>query len=358
MPAMAALSFASAQPAMPASVTEAFGRDITEWRGTGLSVLSLPFTGKEFQALQDEADRSLRTLLGIPDHYRVLFLQGGASAHFSLLAMNLAGGEEHAAYVETGHWSRRAMSEAGRWRHIETAACGDGLSLPSPDCWRISPDTAYCHYTSNESAEGLQFHLDPCIGDVPLVADMSADLLTRPIDAERFGLIYASGQKSLGAAGLTIVIVREDLLGRARSPIPAPFDYTRQASQKSRVNTPPTIAIAIAACMLNWIASQGGLGAMANHNRRKAERLYSAIDGAFYRSPVGVADRSLVSIRFHLQSPALEEDFLRVAEQNGLLHLKGHPAVGGIRASLYNTVTEEAVAALTAFMADFRARRG
>jgi phosphoserine aminotransferase len=356
---MPVFSFASAQAPLPPAVIEAFAKDIAGWRNSGQSVLALPFTGIEFSALLAELERNLRTLLNIPEQYRVLFLQGGASAHFALLPMNLAGHSDPAAYVETGHWSRRAMTEARHWCHISVAARGDGVSLPPPDCWRMPADAAYCHYTSNETAGGLQFHATPCIGDVPLVADMSADLLTRPIDVERFGLIYASGQKNFGAAGLTMVIVRDDLLGRARSGTPAPFDYTLQAAQKSKVNTPPTIAIAVAASMLNWIAGEGGIGVMARRNRRKSEMLYAEIDGSgFYRSPLAPSDRSLVSVRFHLPNASLETQFLNEAEENGLLHLKGHPAVGGLRASLYNSVPEEAAAALAAFMADFRSRRG
>lgn len=355
---MTVFSFASAAPSLPRAVLEAFRKDAAGWRGGGQSVLALPFTGREFGALLDAVEGSLRTLLGIPSHYHVLFLQGGASAHFALLAMNLAG-NGRAAYVETGHWSRRAIAEASPWCRVEIAARGDGVSLPPWDSWRIPEGSAYCHYTSNETADGLQLRTEPDVAGTPLVADMSADLLSAPISVERFGMIYASGQKNLGAAGLTVVIVRSDLPGKAMRGTPAPFDYTRQAAQKSKVNTPPSAALAIACCMLDWIAEKGGLGVMAGRNRRKAAMLYALIgSGGFYGSPVAEPARSRVSVRFHLPTPELELQFLQEAEESGFLHLKGHPAIGGLRASLYNPVTEEAVAALVEFMADFRRRRG
>ncbi len=355
---MAVYSFASCAAPLPSTVIKAVSSDIIEWQSSGQSVLELPFTGSEFDKIQAKAERNLRTLLKLPDHYHVLFLQGGASTQFALLPMNLLGPLECAAYVETGHWSRRAMTEARPWCKVGIAASGDGFSLPDPGCWQIAEDAAYCHYTSNESADGLQFHTAPDTGDIPLIADMSADFLSRPIPIERFGLIYASGQKSLGAAGLTVVIVRDDLLGRALSGAPAPLDYTRQAAAKSKINTPPTLAVAVAGHMLRWIIEEGGAEAMASRSRRKSEKLYAMMDGDFFRCPIAPADRSLISVRFHLPDAGIEARFLREAEANGLLHLKGHPAIGGLRASLYNTVSEEAVAALAAFMADFRNRNG
>jgi phosphoserine aminotransferase len=275
-----------------------------------------------------------------------------------MLPLNLAHGCKSADYLETGHWSRRAIAEALPSIDVRIAARGDGITLPPPNAWDVSPSAAYCHLTSNETADGLQYHCVPDTGNVPLVADMSADLLTRPVDMERYGLIYASGQKNLGAAGLTVVIVRADLLGHARPGTPAPFDYTRQAAEKSKVNTPPTFAIAVALRMLHWLEDQGGLVAAEARSRRKAENLYSIIGhSGFYSSPIVTEDRSLVSVRFHLASDALTEAFVDEAARNGLIHLRGHPEIGGLRANLYNGVSEEDVGRLVDFMIEFRRRR-
>lgn len=356
---MAVMSFASGPTTLPSPVLEALQRDIVEWRSSGQSVLELPFTSSHFQEILEEADSALRALLGIPSSYRILFLQGGAFAHFALVPMNLGGGHEHADYVETGLWSRRAIAEALPWLSVRLAADGDGTALPDPRSWQVSNSAAYCHYTSNETADGLQFQSLPDTGSVPLVADMSADLLTRPIAVERFGLIYASAQKNLGAAGLTIVIVREDLLGRTRPGTPAPFDYTRQAKEGSKVNTPPTFAVAVALRMLRWLMDAGGLAAAEDRGRGKSAKLYAAIgkDG-FYSSPVAERDRSRVNVRFHLPTVALDKMFVEEASTSGLLHLGGHPSVGGLRANLYNGVPEAAVEALVEFMGEFRRRRG
>lgn len=356
---MVVTSFASGPATLPPEVLEALRADILEWRSSGQSLLALPFTGPDFNEILEEAENDLRTLLGIPSSYRVLFLQGGAYGHFALLPMNLGGSHEHADYIETGHWSRRAIAEARPWLSIRRAALGDGTSLPGPQTWNISTEAAYCHYTSNETADGMQFHALPATSRVPLVADMSADLLTRPVPVERFGLIYASAQKNLGAAGLTIVIVREDLLGRVRPGTPAPFDYTRQAKERSKVNTPPTLAIAVASRMLRWLIEAGGLAAAGERSCGKSSKLYALIGGGrFYSTPVAANDRSRVSVRFHLPTPALERLFLDEAAVNGILHLGGHPSVGGLRANLYNGVPEAAVDTLVAFMGEFQRRRG
>ncbi len=356
---MAVMSFASGPTTLPRSVLAALKRDIEEWRSSGQSLLALPFTGADFAETLYEAERDLRSLIGIPSTHHVLFLQGGAFAHFSLLAMNLAGAHDHATYIDTGHWTGRAIKEAGPWVNIRIGAKGDGVSLPRPASWEISPGSAYCHYATNETADGLQYHLMPDTGAVPLVVDASADFLTRALPIERFGLLYASAQKNLGAAGLTVLIIRDDLLRRARRGTPAPFDYTRQAKEKSKVNTPTTFAVAVAARMLEWMIGEGGLEALEERSRRKSAKLYAAIDDSgYYRAPVTVADRSLVNIRFHLPTPDLDRMFLEDASANGLLHLGGHPCIGGLRANLYNGVPEAAVDTLIDFMADFQCRRG
>jgi len=355
---VAVFNFASGPSTLPPQVRAALSRDVADWQNSGFSALELPFTGKAFSDILAQAEHDLRALLDLPASYRVLFLQGGASAQFALLPMNLLGRASHCDYVESGYWSHRAVEEASAWCRVRVIAAGDGTCLPAAASWDRSSDAAYCHFTSNETADGLQFHDLPEASDVPLVSDMTADFLTRPIPVERFGLIYASAQKNLGAAGLTIVVVREDLLGRARRGTPAPFDYTRQASAKSKVNTPPTFAVLVASRMLGWLLENGGLKAAAMRNRRKSEKLYAAIDGGdFYRCPVSPADRSSINVCFRLPDAALEVLFLEEAEANGLFHLRGHPKVGGIRASLYNAVPEVAVDALTRFMSDFRRRR-
>lgn len=356
---MTVYSFASGPSALPGEVLNALMSDVGEWKRSGLSALELPFTAEAFAGIMTAAERDIRMLLDLPLHYRVLFLQGGASAQFTLLPLNLVGSRRHCDYVVGGHWSRRAAAEASRWTDVRVIASGDGISLPDPPTWRRSSDAAYCHYTSNETADGLQFHALPESSDVPLVSDMTADLFTRPILAERFGLIYASAQKNLGAAGLTLVIVREDLLGCARGETPAPFDYTRQAEAGSRLNTPPTFAVLVAYRMLHWLRENGGLVAAETRSVAKSAKLYAAIsEDGFYRCPISSRHRSRISVCFRLGQPGLEALFLKEAKANGLLHLGGHRNVGGIRASLYNGVTDQAVDALVAFMADFKRRRG
>lgn len=358
---MTVYSFASAQGMLPDEVAAELSADVRGWRTSGLSALALPFTGKDFADIAAAAEHDLRTLLAVPDGYRVLFLPGGASAQFALLPLNLLGAAEHADYVLSGHWSRRAVTEALAWTDVRVVATGDGRSLPEPALWARSADAAYCHFTSNETADGLQFHdLPEAVPEtVPLVADMTADFLTRPLPVERFGIIYAGAQKSLAAAGLTLVIVRQDLLGRARRGTPAPFDYTRQAEARSRVSTPPTFPVLVARRMLAWLRRQGGLTAAAARSRARSAKLHAALDdGGFYRCPAAPAYRSSASVCFRLPSPALEQLFVTEADALGLVGLGGHPDVGGLRAALYNGLPDAAVDALAGFMADFRRRRG
>ena len=352
-------SFASASSKLPPEVLAALTTDVVEWQASGMSALELPFTGEDFADILAQAEQELRALLQLPKDYKVLFLQGGASTQFSTLPMNLAGEVQPCDYVLSGHWSRRAIEAASNWCNVRVIASGSEGSLPEPASWRRSPDAAYCHFTSNETAEGLQYHDYPEASSVPLIADMTADFLTRPIPIERFGLVYASAQKNLGAAGLTIVIVREDLLDRTERAVPASLDYARQAAASSKVNTPPTFAIIVALRMLTWLRSEGGLDAAAARNIAKSGKLYTLIDeDDFYRGLASPRDRSSVSICFRLPEPELDQLFLDEAHASGLCHLKGHPNVGGIRACLYNGVTAEATLALASFMSDFKRRRG
>lgn len=350
-------SFASGPATLPTEVLAEAQRDIITWRDTGLSVLELPFTGAESVSIQNEVEADLRELLALPPHFRVLFLQGGASAQFQLIPLNLLGPDSVAAYVETGHWSARAISQARQVCAVHVAARGRRV-IPPFDAWDVPSHAAYCHITTNESAEGLQFHELPRLRGVPLIADMTADLLTRSLDLDRFGLIYASAQKNLGIAGLTLVIVRDDLVRPARPQTPAPFDYFLQLREHSRVNTPPTFAIYMLGRMLKWLKRQGGMATIAGQNRRKSARLYDMIDsGDFYRCHVQRECRSDVNVCFHLRSADLTVAFLDEARARGLMHLAGHPAVGGIRASLYNGVCEEAVERLANFMREFAQAR-
>lgn len=355
---MTSFSFSSAQATLPFSVLEELELDIRQWRDSGHSSFALAFS-REFEAIRAGAEMDLRHLLGLTFEHKVLFLQGGATAQFSLAPMNLLGEGETADYIETGLWSRRASKEASALGAIHVAAKGDGRSLPDPQTWRVSPKAVYCHVTSNETVEGLQFRAFPDLGGIPLVADMTADFLTRPIPLSPFGLIYASAQKNLGIPGLTVVVIHESLMGRVRKGTPSPFNYALQAAERSKVNTPPTFAIAIAAKMLRWLSRDGGLDAAEARAIRKSGSLYAIIDqDTFYSSPAAKNDRSRISVRFHIEQPNLESAFETEARANGLLHLRGHASVGGLRASMYNSVPQEAADALAEFMDDFRRRKG
>ncbi len=347
------ISFAGGPSILPPEVLAEVQEAVGELGCSGQSVLELPFTGPGYAAIQDEAETDLRALLGVPPQYRVLFLQGGAYAQFRLVPINLLGPGECAAYVETGYWSARAITEAASVCRVVVAARALNR-VPPPATWRIPDEAGYCHVTGNETADGVQLHHVPALERVALVGDLTADLLTGPIDIARFGLIYASAQKNLGAAGLTIVILREDLLGRGRAGIPGPLDYARQAANASRVNTPPVFAVFVAGRMLKWLRRQGGLTQAAARCRRRSETLYAAIEASnFYRCDVEPDDRSRISVCFHLADAGLEPDFLAEAQRRGLHHLRGHPARGGIRACLYNAMPESGAAALADFMAEF-----
>ncbi|HUO54509.1 MAG TPA: 3-phosphoserine/phosphohydroxythreonine transaminase [Rhodoblastus sp.] len=355
---MPLFSFASAQGPLPREILSRLREEIDPGPGA-TSLLELPFSVPAFEEIRAAAEQDLRDLLALPEDYSVLFLQGGASAMFALVPMNLLRQGEAADYIETGLWSRRAARAAQPWGVVRVAASGEGRSLPPRTQWRLSRDAVYCHLTTTETAEGLQYFSFPETAGVPIVADMTADFLTRPLQLAPFGLIYASAQKNLGIAGLTIVVIHRALVDRADGIAPAPLDFARQAEARSKVNTPPVLAIAVAGKVLRWLRENGGLAAAKERGERKAKPLYAVIDDdGFYDAPAPERDRSRVSLRFHLPEPRLEEVFLREAEAQGLVHLRGHPEIGGLRASLYNGVTQEAAEALATFMRDFRQRRG
>ncbi len=355
-------NFSAGPAALPVEVLEQASREMLDYQGTGMSVMEMSHRSSAFMEIARRAEADLVELLGVPEDYKVLFLQGGATTQFAMVPMNLLGGAGRADYVNTGSWSVKAIREAGRFCDVNVAASAEGTGfdrVPAFSEWKLSADAAYLHICSNETIGGVQFHELPEGIECPLVADMSSDILSRPIDVSRFGLIYAGAQKNIGPAGLTVVIVRRDLLGRAGPTVPSMMDYAVHAAADSMSNTPPTYAWYLAGLVFQWLKGRGGLAGIAEINRRKAARLYEVIDASnFYRSPVAVADRSWMNVPFTLPDPALDAVFLARAEEAGLTNLKGHRSVGGMRASLYNAVPEEAVDALAAFMVEFENEQG
>ncbi|OIQ98578.1 phosphoserine aminotransferase [mine drainage metagenome] len=349
-------NFAAGPAIMPATVLAQAQQELLRWNGSGLSILETPFTGEAFKWLLQQAREDLKTLLNIPDNYHILFMHGGASAQFSLVPLNLLGIIGRADYVETGYWSRKSICEAKRYCDINIAASSAATNFDRmPETWRIDPRAAYCHITSNETANGVQFHDIQDTADVPLVADMTSDFLSRPIDVQRYGLIYAGAQKNIGPAGLTIVIIRDDLLGRAQAATPLVFNYQAQVAANSMLNTPITFGVYLAGLVFKWIAEMGGVMAMARNSEQRSARLYQAIDasGGFYHCPVQPAHRSCMNVCFTLASETLTHLFLNAAATEGLVNLKGHPMTGGVRASLYNAMPDAGVTALINFMQHF-----
>lgn len=356
-------NFAAGPARLPDAVLERAAGELFRRGADGACSSERPFSTAASRAILNHARLRLAELLDLPANYRILLMAGGAMQQFSLLPMNLAGAGQRAAYADSGYWSRRAMAEAGQQLDVVEVARHPGqqaLAAPESGVWAVPADCAYCHVTPNETVDGIAYPELPDTGPVPLAADCTSSFLTAPLAVERFGLIYAGAQKNIGPAGLTVVIVREDLLERCPAQLPAVFSYRRQAEAGSCVNTPPMLAIHLAAMVFDWIAEQGGLVAMAAASRQKAELLYAAIDGSagFYRAPVAVGHRSPVNIRFHLAAGELTERFVAEAEAAGLHHLRGHAQVGGLRASLYNAMPVAGAAALADFLADFARRYG
>ncbi len=351
----------SAGPAMlPTAVLERAQAEMLDWNGSGMSVMEMSHRGKEFMSIAEKAEADLRQLLAIPANYKVLFLQGGASSQFSMVPINLLNGRDSADYLLTGQWSKKAIAEGKRYCKVNVIAdTGDSnfTTVPAADSLDFSTDAAYVHYTPNETIVGVEFPYVPDTGDVPLVADMSSTILSRPIDVSKYGVIYAGAQKNIGPAGVTVVIVRDDLVGHAADTMPVMFDYKTHADSGSMYNTPPTYSWYLSGLVFDWLLQQGGLEAMAATNRRKAEKLYAAIDASdFYANPVALECRSWMNVPFILANAELDAKFLEEAGDNGLTTLKGHRSVGGMRASIYNAMPEEGVDALIAFMADFEQR--
>lgn len=353
----------SAGPAMlPEEVLQQAKEEMLDWQGSGMCVAEMSHRGKEFLSIAEQAEADLRDLLAVPDGYNVLFLQGGASSQFAMVPMNLLRGGAKADYLNTGSWSKKAISEAKRFCEVNVAASTEDAGLtraPAQDELALSADAAYVHYTPNETIQGVEFPYVPETGDKPLAADMSSTILSRPIEVSRYGVIYAGAQKNVGPAGLTIVILREDLVGQPLSDTPTMFDYKTHADAGSMYNTPPTYAWYLAGLVFQWLKSLGGLEAMAAINERKANALYGVIDASdFYGNPVEPSCRSWMNVPFTLANPELDATFLSEAEEARLVTLKGHRSVGGMRASIYNAMPEEGVRALIAFMQEFERKYG
>jgi len=352
----------SAGPAMlPTAVIERAQAEMLDWNGSGMSVMEMSHRGKEYMSIASKAEQDLRDVMNIPDNYKVLFLQGGASSQFAAIPLNLMGDKSSADYINTGMWSKKAIAEAKRYINVNIAADtseGGFTTVPAQEELKLDPNAAYVHYTPNETIGGVEFDYIPETGDVPLVADMSSTILSRPIDVTKFGMIYAGAQKNIGPAGLCIVIIRDDLLGKASDICPTMFNYSVHAENDSMYNTPTTYSWYVAGLVFEWLKDLGGLEGMAAINRRKAEKLYAAIDGSdFYANPVARNARSWMNVPFTLADAELDAEFLKGAAEKGLITLKGHRSVGGMRASIYNAMPEEGVDALVAYMKEFEAGR-
>lgn len=359
---MRVFNFAAGPATLPLPVLERARDEMLDWQGSGMSVMEVSHRGKAFVAVAEQAERDLRDLLAIPANYKVLFLQGGATGQFTAIPLNLATPEATVDYLNTGAWSKKAIAEASRFCTVRVVAdekASNYSSVPAAPSLTFTPGAAYAHYTPNETIGGVEFPYVPDTGAVPLIADMSSTILSRPIDVRRFGLIYAGAQKNIGPSGLCVVIVRDDLIGRARPGTPPIWDYAAMAQESSMLNTPPTFGIYMAGLVFAWLKAEGGLTVVGERNRRKAERLYAAIDDSgYYRSPVPKNCRSWMNVPFTIPDPSLEKTFCAEAAKAGLANLEGHRSVGGMRASIYNAMPEAGVEALVAFMREFQRRHG
>ena len=354
-------NFSAGPAALPLEVLETIRNDLPDWLGSGMSVMEVSHRSKDFVELAARAESNLRQLMGVPDDYSVLFPQGGATMQMAMAPLNLTAPGDTVDYVVTGSWGKKAAGEAAKFCSVNVAADASDRKftyIPAEAGWQRSANAAYLHYTPNETIAGVEFHFVPD-GDVPLVADMSSSILSRPIDVSRFGVIYAGAQKNIGPAGITLVIVRNDLLEKARPANPHLMTWKSYAESDSMTNTPPTFAWYVADLVFQWLQGQGGVEVMGEINERKSTKLYAAIDASdFYTNPVAKDCRSRMNVPFILADDALDGKFLEESAAAGLTNLKGHRSVGGMRASIYNAVSEEAVEALIAFMAEFERKNG
>ena len=355
-------NFSAGPGTLPEEVLLQAADEMLDWHGSGQSVMEMSHRGKNFISIAEAAEADLRNLLEVPDGYHVLFLQGGASLQFEMIPMNLIQGRAVSDYILTGEWAKKAVNAAKSLADVNVAASAEDRSftyVPAPAQWQLSTNAAYVHYTANETIGGVEFGWIPDVGDVPLVSDMSSNLLSRPLDVSRLGLIYAGAQKNIGPAGLTLVIVREDLIGIGEPAPPAMLDYATHAKARSLYNTPPTFAVYVAGLVFRWLLENGGLAAAEQRNIAKAKLLYDFIDNSeFYLNPVNKADRSRMNVPFRLVDPELDADFLAGAAKHDLVELKGHRSVGGMRASLYNAMPIGGVQALVNYMSEFAATKG
>jgi phosphoserine aminotransferase len=359
---MRIFNFSAGPAVLPEYVLRRAAAEMLDWHGSGMSVMEMSHRGKEFISIADKAEADLRALLAIPPNYKVLFLQGGAIAENAIVPMNLMIGHTTADYVHTGEWSKKSIKEAKKYATVNVAASSEAQAftcIPERSTWQLTPGAAYVHVCTNETIGGVEYQWAPDVGDVPLVADMSSHILSRAIDVSKYGVIYGGAQKNIGPAGLTLVIVRDDLLDRALPITPSAFHWKEQAAADSMLNTPPTYAIYIAVLVFEWLQEQGGVAAIERRNIEKASLLYDYLDqSAFFRNPVRKRDRSRMNVPFKLRDETLDEAFLKGAKERGMVQLKGHRAVGGMRASIYNAMPVEGVQTLVAYMREFEGRHG
>jgi len=355
-------NFGAGPATLPESVLKQAAGELLDWNGTGMSVMEVSHRDKSFIKLHAEAEADLRELLGIPKSYKVLFMQGGGAGQFALVPMNLLRGKTGADYVETGYWAQKAITEAKRYCKVNIAASTKDTKftrIPGQGELKLDPGAAYVHITSNETIEGVEWNYTPETGGVPLVTDASSHILSRPLDVSRYGLVYAGAQKNLGPSGLTVVIVRDDLIGQAMPVTPSVFDYKVQADADSMANTPTTFALYMAGLVFKWVKGLGGVKKMEEINIAKAKLFYDYLDQTeFYHAPVAKEDRSRMNVQFRLRNDKLDVEFLKQADGNGLAQLKGHRAIGGMRASIYNAMPIEGVQALVGFMREFERKHG
>jgi len=355
-------NFSAGPAALPLEVLQQAAAEMTDWHGSGMSVMEMSHRGPEFMSIHDAALRDLRELLAVPENYKILFLQGGGLGENAIVPMNLVGRVAQLATVDfvlTGSWTRKSAKEAEKYCKVNIAATAEAskfTTVPPRADWKLTPGAAYVHICTNETIDGIEYHFAPDVGDVPLVADMSSHILARPVDVARYGAIFGGAQKNIGPAGLTVVIVREDLLGHALPICPSAFDWKIVSDNNSMYNTPPTYAIYIAGLVFQWLKRQGGVGEMEKRNIAKAAMLYDYLDSTgFYQNRVDREHRSRMNVPFYLKDEALNTAFLAGAKEHGLLQLKGHKSVGGMRASLYNAMPIEGVQVLVAYMKEFEA---
>lgn len=350
-------NFSAGPSAFPEPVLKQAQQEMLEWRDSGMSVMEMSHRGKHFSIIAEELESDLRELLSVPENYKVLFLQGGASAQFSLIPQNILNGKNTACYLNTGAWSEKAIKDARAYCDVVVSASSENTkftAIPDAASWVIDSQAAYLHYTSNETIHGVEFQSCPGSKGLPLVSDMSSNILSRKIDVNQYGLIYAGTQKNMGPAGVTVVIVRDDLIGHAPKTVPSVFNYAEQAKNQSMLNTPATYNWYLVGLVLKWLKEQGGVEAIEQRNISKAAKLYQAIDqSALYSNPVETVSRSRMNVPFILADESLDKPFLAAAEANGLFELKGHRSVGGMRASIYNAMPEAGVQVLIDFMAEF-----